>query len=92
MTQPSYPHDPPGQPGGGWGGSVAVLDLDTLPVILPPLPPVLRGATIAVPLTRQTVFCPYCDGPVAGLLAGCDKPDCRRAELDADLAIERNQP
>jgi hypothetical protein len=68
---------------------VTVLDLDTLPAVLPPLPPVLRGATVAVPLTRTQVFCPYCDGPVAGLLSGCDKPDCRLRELDADRHFER---
>lgn len=37
----------------------------------------------------QLVTCPYCGDPMAGALAGCDKPACRKRELDADALLDR---
>lgn len=65
----------------GRGRLVTLLDLGDLPTLtLPPLPVELRAAVVLTP----HAWCPFCQGPVAGLLAGCDKPDCKRLELDAD--------
>ena len=58
---------------------MTVLDLGTLPP-LPPLPDVLRDATVAICYAR----CPYCGGPLESLLSGCSLPGCRAAELDQD--------
>lgn len=42
-----------------------------------------------VSLPRQAVTCPYCRTPVAGLLAPCDNPDCRRRAIDYDMRLVR---
>jgi hypothetical protein len=38
---------------------------------------------------RQAVTCPTCGDPVPGLLAGCDKPDCRTAAHAEDHNLAR---
>ena len=38
---------------------------------------------------KQQVRCPYCRELVAGLLAPCDNPDCRRRALDEDMRLVR---
>ncbi len=40
-----------------------------------------------IPTQRAT--CPHCKDPVAGLLAGCTKPACRRAEIDDIIRLDQ---
>ncbi|MEU0078630.1 hypothetical protein ABZY58_12090 [Micromonospora tulbaghiae] len=42
-----------------------------------------------VPHHRQHATCPTCREPVAGLLAGCGKPLCRRVDIAFDAALDR---
>lgn len=42
-------------------------------------------------LGASVVECPTCGGPVRGLLATCRKPDCLRADLDAEMAHVRSE-
>ncbi|MER7331608.1 MULTISPECIES: hypothetical protein [unclassified Micromonospora] len=51
-----------------------------------PIPPPWPGGPCNLP---QPVTCPHCGDPVAGLLTGCDKPACRTADLDYDMAFVR---
>ncbi|MFF0821183.1 hypothetical protein ACFYUR_12430 [Micromonospora haikouensis] len=64
----------------------------TAPVALdlPPLPPFgdPPGMPPGLGPTWQPT-CPTCMGPVGSLLAGCNRPLCRRADLDYDAALER---
>lgn len=48
--------------------------------------PTVSGGPVVV---AQLVTCPTCGLPVPGLLAGCDRPACRRRDLDDDRAHER---
>ena len=58
----------------------AVLDLDAVPTLtLPPLSDSLRSAVVTTRLA-----CPFCGGPVGGLLSGCPEPGCRSREIAAD--------
>ncbi|WP_033338993.1 hypothetical protein [Catenuloplanes japonicus] len=38
---------------------------------------------------QQSVTCPYCQRPVAGLLSGCEQPACVSAEIAADARFQR---
>lgn len=50
-----------------------------------PAPTVSGGPVVAA----QLIACPTCGRQVASLLAGCDRPACRRLELDHDAALTR---
>lgn len=36
----------------------------------------------------QSVTCPYCSAPVASLLSGCERDECRSREITADKTFD----
>lgn len=51
----------------------------------PPPAPTVSGR----PVVAQLIPCPTCGSQVASLLDGCDRPACRRDDLNDDRAMER---
>lgn len=51
----------------------------------------LGSATVPAPPRRRasSARCPYCRGPVAGLLADCDREPCRRQSIADEAALTR---
>lgn len=50
-------------------------------------PPVVPARCVRVGRWEQVVRCPYCDGVVGGLLAGCSEVRC----VSADIADDHRQ-
>lgn len=48
-------------------------------------------ALVIAPRIRQLAACPTCGNELLGLLATCRKPECLRADLDAEAAFKRGE-
>lgn len=70
---------------------IPLLDLGDLSWLLVRAGYRLPKPGCVTPDVKQLSLCPYCGHPVPGLLAGCDRDDCRTKQHAEDAAHTRSQ-